>query len=142
MTRNEILLALLIAFVCALLLRLFVLEGFVVKGDSMAPTILSGDYVFINRLAYVRTEPTQGDIVVVTPREQNYRIIKRIADVPGQYVEMDGKKYKLDPQEYFVLGDNSDISIDSRELGFVDKWHIKGKVFAIFRLKSFKYIGL
>lgn len=162
-----------IAFISALLLRLFVLEGFVVRGDSMSPTVLSGDYVFINKLAYLNKEPARGDIVVSVPRGQSFKVIKRIVVLPGERFSIEGgqvvirtqrtdegkvleenylrddiespegiTQLKLDPQEYFVLGDNSTVSIDSRELGFLDKWHIKGKVFGIFRLSSFKYISL
>lgn len=139
----------------------------------MAPTILSGDYVFINKLAYLNNEPRRGDIVVAIPREQSFKIIKRIIVLPGERFSIEegqviiksdrldeGKALeedylgddilspagetssKLDPQEYFTLGDNADISIDSRELGFIDKWHIKGRAFGMFRFKSFKYIGL
>ncbi len=140
--RRKILSVLIVAFVSALLLRVFVFEGFIVRGDSMSPAILSGDYVFINKLSYMNREPARGDIVVATPREFKYKVIKRVAGLPGEYVEMDGRSFKLDPQEYFTLGDNSDVSIDSRELGFFDKWQIKGKVFGILRLKSFKYISL
>lgn len=142
MIKTKVLSVLLVAFVSALLLRVFVLEGFVVIGDSMAPAILSGDYVFINKLSYWRKEPAHGDIIVANPRGYQYKVIKRVSGLPGEYVEFDGKKSKLDPEEYFVLGDNRDVSIDSRELGFIDKWHIVGKAFGVFRLKSFKYIGL
>lgn len=133
---------LIVAFVCAVLIRLFVAEGFVVVGDSMAPAILSGDYVFINKLSYMRKEPVHGDIIVATPREYPYKVIKRVTGLPGEYVEMDGRRYKLDPEEYFTLGDNTAVSMDSRELGFIDKWHIKGRAFGVFRFTSFKYIGL
>ena len=108
----------------------------------MAPTILSGDYVFINRLSYLRKEPVRGDIIIAIPREQGFKVIKRVTGLPGEDVEMDGKTFKLDPQEYFTLGDNSEVSIDSRELGFFDKWQIKGKVFGVFRLSRFKYMSL
>lgn len=163
---------LLVAFVVALLLRLFVVEGFIVRGDSMSPTILSGDYVFINKFAYTFSEPERGDIVITKTRD-GLRVIKRLVVMPGERFSIeDGQvvlresrldegtsleesyldekiewelgitQRKLDPQEYFALGDNAEVSIDSRELGFVDRWDIKGRAFGIFRLKGFKYIGL
>jgi signal peptidase I len=46
---------------------------------------------------------------------------------------------QLDPQEYFALGDKRDVSIDSRELGPVDKWSIKGKVISTFNISTLKY---
>ena len=164
---------LLVAFVSALMLRLFVVEGFIVRGDSMAPTILSGDFVFINKFAYVFGEPERGDIVITKTRNQPAKVIKRIVVMPSErftienghvilredrlsegvalqesYLE-NGVEWdlgithrKLDPEEYFALGDNAEVSIDSRELGFIDKWSIKGRAFGVFRLSGFKYIGL
>ncbi|MEX0919372.1 MAG: signal peptidase I [Parcubacteria group bacterium] len=164
---------LLVAFVVALLIRVFVVEGFIVRGDSMSPTILAGDYVFINKFAYVFGEPKRGDIVITKTRHQPAKVIKRIVVMPGERFNVeDGQVFvregrlsegvaleesylegdvewelgitdrELDPQEYFALGDNAPVSIDSRELGFVDKWDIKGRAFGVFRLKGFKYIGL
>ncbi|MBI5134107.1 MAG: signal peptidase I [Candidatus Taylorbacteria bacterium] len=47
----------------------------------------------------------------------------------------------IDPGEYFALGDNRKVSIDSRELGLIDGSGIQGRVFGAFRIKSLKYIG-
>ncbi|MDO8589657.1 MAG: signal peptidase I [bacterium] len=171
--KTKILSVFLVAFALALLVRLFALEGFIVNGDSMSPTILSGDYVFINKLAYLYKDPKRGDIVVAIPRGESFKVIKRIIVLPGERFSIEEDQVvirtnrldpgitleedyliddlelligvtqsKLDPEEYFILGDNRDVSIDSRELGFIDRWHIKGRAFGIFRLKSFKYIGL
>ena len=48
---------------------------------------------------------------------------------------------KLDPGEYFALGDNRNVSIDSRGLGPVDIWDIKGKVVVSLNLVHFRYKG-
>lgn len=162
-----------VTFIVVTLLRLFVFEAFFVKGDSMAPTILSGDYVLVNKLAYVGgIEPKRGDIVVVIPRVLPEKVLKRVIGLPNErfaiinqrvviknsrtdkglaidepYLEFPntpevGKtETTIDPKEYFVLGDNRNVSIDSRELGMVDKWDIKGKVFGVISFKSFKYIA-
>jgi len=171
--RTKIKSVLLVAFVCALLLRVFVVEGFIVRGDSMSPTILSGDYVFINKLAYWHKGPSRGDVVVVIPRGESFKVIKRIIVLPGERFSIeDGKvviredrldeghaledgyipeniespvgitQAKLDPEEYFALGDNVSVSLDSRVLGYMDRWDIKGRAFGVFRLKGLKYIGL
>lgn len=168
--KQKIIYAALTVFVVVLFLRVFVVEGFVVIGDSMSPTILSGDYVFVNKLAYMSKEPSRGDIVVALPRDYKRKVLKRIIGLPGERFEivngvvtirekrLDPKEpleelylsthetpavgiihINLDPQEYFTLGDSRNVSIDSRELGPVDRWAIKGKVFGIFSFKSFKY---
>ncbi|MEX2013867.1 MAG: signal peptidase I [Parcubacteria group bacterium] len=140
--KKQIFYVFLVAFIFAAALRVFVIEGLIVKGDSMAPAILSGDYVFINKLAYIFKEPSRGDIVVAIPRGESFKVIKRIAVLPGESFSDDFNLSRLDPEEYFVLGDNSRVSIDSRELGFIDSWDIKGRTFLIFRLRSFRFISL
>ncbi len=71
-----------------------------VPSGSMRPTILEGDVVFVNRLAFdVKVPltdvivahtgaPKRGDIVTFTRPGDDMRLIKRIAAVPGDTVEM------------------------------------------------------
>jgi len=142
------------------LIRHFVLDSFLVIGNSMAPTLTSGDYVFVNKMAYDWKKPLRRDIVVVNFREMSdKKAIKRVIGLPGEWVfiengiiyvaaERDGERtevgkldtedfaattslnysYRLDPFEYFLLGDNGLTSTDSRELGPVDIYKIDGKV--------------
>jgi len=171
--KKKIKAVLLVAFVGALLIRVFVVEGFIVKGDSMSPTVLSGDYVFVNKLAYWHSGPSRGDVVVVIPRNETFKVIKRIIVLPGERFSIENGKVviredrldegktldedyvpndiespvgitqaRLDPEEYFALGDNVSVSLDSRVLGYMDRWDIKGRAFGVFRLNGFKYIGL
>lgn len=48
----------------------------------------------------------------------------------------------IDPKEYFAMGDNRAVSIDSRELGPIDLWSIKGKAFATINFHTWKYTNL
>ncbi len=155
---------------CALLLRTFVIDSFVVSGDSMAPAIVPGDIVFINKLGTLFGPPLRGDIVVGNFRTDNIRVIKRVAGLPREWVVLEGNQayvqegregeahmvreiypeqlvehlgtstdysYRLDPYEYFLLGDNTLFSSDSREFGPVDAYAIQGKVFMRINLKNF-----
>lgn len=171
--RQKIFAVLGLIFVVTLFVRVLFVEGFIVRGDSMAPAILSGEYVFVNKLAYSRSEPQRGDIVVAHPRGESMRVLKRIIGLPGERFEIvDGKvtirvrrldtkeplpelylstnvtpavgiiNINIDPNEYFALGDNREVSIDSRELGPIDRWDIKGRVFGIFNLKTLQYKSL
>lgn len=140
----------------------------------MAPTILDGDYVFIDKISHHFKAFKRGDIIVVKPRSVSGRIIKRIIGLPSERIEIIedkiliknsrldqgeilSEKYlnllalpiglitsaiglttiQLDPKEYFVLGDNRYISIDSRELGPVDEWSIEGRVFLVLKSRFF-----
>lgn len=71
-----------------------------IPSGSMRPTLLEGDVVFVNRLAYdlklplsdiVLThlgEPQRGDIVTFSSPVDGTRLIKRLVAVPGDRVEM------------------------------------------------------
>lgn len=107
----------------------------------MAPTIQNGDYVFVYKLAYAKHEPQRGDIVVAVPRQYDQKVVKRVAVLPGEIFETaPGKRDNLDPEEYYLIGDNMPVSVDSRVFGPVDRWDIKGKVFGAFRINNFKYL--
>jgi signal peptidase I len=149
--------------------RVFLVDSFIVVGDSMAPSVTGGDYVFVNKTAYVGKNPVPGDIIVGSFRNSNIKIIKRVIAVSPswitvtpldvtikdgregtstvvndqQYIELPGyatngatTTYRLDPQEYFVMGDNRAVSEDSRVFGPVDIWNIEGRVFFRFRISN------
>lgn len=159
----------LIVFLVVLVLRTFVFETFFVDGDSMYPTIQSGQLVFVNRLAYLFSDPKRADIIVATPRTYPGLVVKRVIGLPGEWFSVENNqivirnsrtdegvnldesylqlpntpevgttRYNIDPEEYFVLGDNRAVSIDSRELGAIDRWSIKGKVFMTIDFKTLK----
>src|SRR3954468_13025673 len=73
-----------------------------VPSGSMQPTILCGDVVFINKLAYdLRVpftfarvahwaEPARGDVVVCFSPEDGTRLVKRVVGTPGDTIELRG----------------------------------------------------
>ncbi|WP_460224790.1 signal peptidase I [Aurantivibrio infirmus] len=89
----------------AFLLLMFVVRGAVadwyhVPTGSMKPTILEGDYVFVNKLAYdlhppfsthsvLRlSDPKPGDVIVFESAVADIRLIKRVVGVPGDVISM------------------------------------------------------
>lgn len=133
--------------------KLVLIPGKVVSG-SMEPTLMTGDWGFVNGLAYVVNEPQRGDIITFYSREKNEIMTKRIIGLPGDTVSFyDGYVYINDGliyEEYigedvetnsivtdfivpdgcyFVLGDNRTDSFDSRFWSdpYVKKSDIKGK---------------
>ncbi len=92
-------------------------RGFMVEGNSMLPTLKSGDAVLINPRSKFET----GDIVLAKhPFKQSVKILKRIGEI-----SQDGK--------FFLIGDNKDESSDSRSFSAIPKSEILGK--AVCRLK-------
>ena len=127
-------------------------------GQSMEPTIASGDRVLTNRLVYKLAQPKRGDLVVFKPNgnENSHYYIKRVVGLPGEtiqikdgFIYIDGEvliesikldkleyagtaeeEIKLGEDEFFVLGDNRNASEDSRnaEIGNIKKKDIESRV--------------
>lgn len=124
----------------------------VVRGSSMAPGIHDGDRILVDHLSYVFREVRRGDIVVLQyPLDPSLDYIKRVIGLPGDRVEIhDGAVWVNDerlaepyvsdrdprtrlsaivqPEHYFVLGDNRPHSSDSREFGQVPRDNLRGCV--------------
>jgi len=89
-----------IALVAAGLLRIFVVSAYRVSSDSMEDTLLQGDYIFVNKLAYqYGSSPGVGDIIVFKyPNNPQKDFIKRVVALPGQTVQIADKVLYVDEQ--------------------------------------------
>lgn len=129
-------------FLLALLIVTFVGQRTVVSGSSMETTLSDGDNLIIDKVSYKFRAPKRFEIVVFPePGQKDTYFIKRVIGLPGETIQItqDGKIYIngqvleenygreviLDPgnalipitladDEYFVLGDNRNNSLDSR----------------------------
>ncbi len=127
--------------VCASTVR-YVGQKTLVDGTSMSPTLEDGDVLIVDKLSYRFREPERFDVVVFRYLyKENSYYIKRIIGLPGETVQIkEGKIYingqlleedfgnsdmrnpgrasqpiTLGTDEYFVLGDNRNVSSDSRD---------------------------
>jgi len=146
------------ALVIVLPIRYFLFQPFLVRGESMAPTLQNGDYLIVEEITYRFTEPRRGDIIVLrSPLDPRVKLVKRIVGLPGETIQCNngeleiitkerkiislreqylpegfscsGKlKIFLNNREYFVLGDNRKHSLDSRYFGPVSRDKIIGRV--------------
>lgn len=147
----------------------YAIEKTTVVGESMETTLQEGDKIVINKLAYRFSKPKRFDVIVFkqSGKEHSYYNIKRIIGLPGETVQIkDGVVYindepikeksavdviknpglsvepiLLEDKEYFVLGDNRNLSEDSRfaNIGNVVFDDIVGK--AWIRLKPFNFVN-
>ena len=152
----------LIALLIVLPIRVFIAQPFIVRGASMEPTFLGGEYLIVDQVTYRFEEPDRGDVVILRfPLDNSVFFIKRVIGLPGETVEIVGTTvtvvttegetltldeeyvepgrtqedygiYTLGQNEYFVMGDNRRASSDSRTWGVLERDEIVGR--AYFRL--------
>src|SRR5688572_4586117 len=88
-----------------LVIRSFLFEPFRIPSDSMMPTLLDGDFIFVNKFTYglrlpvLNTEivplgePQRGDVVVFRlPADPSTNYIKRLVGLPGDHIIVRDKR--------------------------------------------------
>jgi signal peptidase I len=140
------------------------LQNSIVDGTSMDPNLKNADRLLVSKVSYVFSEPKRGDIVIFpSPYGDGREFIKRIIGLPGDTVQIvsgvvqingttldepylvnrDSRSYPstvIPAGEYFVLGDNRPVSLDSRQGWTIKRADIKGKAWLVFW--PFKSFGL
>ncbi|MBO5486515.1 MAG: signal peptidase I [Eubacterium sp.] len=154
-----VLICVIVAMLLSLLITKYVAHHTSVEGSSMESTLSNGDQLIVEKLSYYFHDPERFDVIVF-PYDNNVNYIKRIIGLPGETVQiMDGKIFingeilnedygnavmeedgiasdviQLGDDEYFVLGDNRNASVDSRkeEVGNIKRDKIQGKAWLRF----------
>lgn len=149
--------AVVIALALAMVIRAFLFEPFVIPSRSMEQILEPGDRIIVSKLSYRVAEPERGDVIVFRyPPEPRLVYIKRVIGLPGETLEfrdgvlyvnnrpvgepyLDGQVYTHDygpvsvpAGSFFVMGDNRNLSEDSRVWGTVPEENILGKAVVLF----------
>ncbi len=87
--------AVIISFI-AYVLRIFVLQPFIVEGLSMYPQFETHDYLLVDKVSYRLHEPARGDIIVFKyPGNTSINYVKRIIGMPGERVHIESGKVTI-----------------------------------------------
>ena len=147
------------ALVLVLIFRTHIAEGYQIRGASMEPTLTNNDRLFVEKVSPRFRSYRPGDIIVFPHPRDNKKLIKRVAAVGGQRVEihdgalwLDGEEqveeFILDPDwaytdrdfgvipegMLFLLGDNRNKSNDSRrkDVDLIPESSVVGRAFVRF----------
>ena len=118
-----------------------------VPSGSMKPTILEGDRVFVNKLAYDLkvpfttwhllewSNPQRGDIVVFYSPHDGKRLVKRVVGVPGDTIELRHDTLLLNgkPVEYGPIPTNvlRDVSAADQAMQIYAEEHLPGRTHTV-----------
>lgn len=88
---------------------LFVAQFHKVQGNSMVPTLHTGDYLITEKISYRFKNPKSGEIIVLkNPRDESQDFIKRIIAVPGDTIKILNNTVYLNdqplPESYLPRG--------------------------------------
>ena len=143
-----------IILVAVILFRTFIATPVIVNGPSMQETLHTNDILILRRTDKIN----RYDIVVAS--HNGDKLIKRVMGIPGDKIKcvsgiiyvnneevsnygygtsFDFQQVILGDDEYFLIGDNREDSLDSRYFGPVNKSDISGV--ADFRIFPFTKIG-
>lgn len=129
-----------------------IVQSYQVTSASMSPSLTQSSLVLVNKLAYATRDPQRGDVVVFYyPRDTRVAYMQRIIGLPGDTIFINNKHiwvngrelhepytsissvnpfaktWQVPAHQYFVLGDNRQLSDDSRLWDFVPRDYIIGK---------------
>ena len=166
---RELIIYALIIVICVSVIPKYVIQRTIISGHSMENSLQEQDNVLVEKLFFRLSDPKRFEVVMFYPygvEEEDY-YVKRVIGLPGETIQIVGddiyidgelleedygkqaityqgiaeKPLTLGADEYFLMGDNREVSFDSRyeEVGPVKRELIAGK--AIVRIWPLGQIG-
>lgn len=141
-----------ISLVIVLPVRTFLMTPYYVQQESMMPNFQPNNYLIVNRWSLRSNELDRGDVTVFKVPDEKDALIKRVIGLPGETIEVkersvfingeeiDESSYlaedietwgnvnlSLGEDEYFMMGDNRNHSLDSRHFGAINIEQMVGR---------------
>ena len=124
---RDVLLALALTAIAVLLVTRFVAVPWVVRGESMEPTLKAGDRVMVDLWTYQWRGPRQGEVALLLG-PGDVALVKRVVPLPAGRLPDPLLLPASEEPVHFVLGDNTVASVDSRTFGAVPERRFLGRV--------------
>lgn len=141
-TKSEFLKTLIIALLCAGLIRSFLFEPFHIPSSSMKPNLLVGDYLFVTKYSYgyskysfpfspnlfagrflMNNNPKRGDVAVFRlPSNPSINYIKRIIGLPGDKIRMENGNLFINDEKIKKVYDGSFVEENTLLTSEIDKF--------------------
>ncbi len=106
-----------IVIVLGIVFRTFVLQPFMVEGNSMEPNYHDREYLLVDQISYRFREPKRGEVIIFhPPQDPSENYIKRIIGVPGDKIEIENGIIKVNnnkTQEPYLTPEDQVISKES-----------------------------
>lgn len=129
--------SLIVAVVIALFIKTFLIQTYTIPSGSMLDTLLVGDYIIVNRLAYTLDDPARGDVIVFEyPVEPAKSFIKRTIGLPGDRIAVRDKQLyingELYEEDYKQLKDSSNFPANLTARDNIEEFTVpEGKYFML-----------
>ena len=166
---RELIIYAVIIVLCVTIVPRYVIQRTQVDGNSMKNTLHNNESLLVEKVTYKFTDPDRFDIITFYPKGRDHEeyYIKRVIGLPGETIQIKGdtiyidgeelkedygkepmesagiaeEPIKLGADEFFVLGDNRNESVDSRDgedVGVVKRKNIDGHaILRIYPLSEF-----
>lgn len=131
-----------VALLAVFLIRTYLVQPFLVSGNSMVPNFHHGDYLLVDELSYRFREPSRGEIAVFHyPQNETQFFIKRVIGLPGERIVIQDNTVSIFSDDYpeGIILDEEYLSNDSLTAGNVDLTLDEGEYFVLGDNRSFSF---
>ena len=100
-----------------------------VHGESMRPALQPHDLLLIGTRSLAGGHVQRGALVVAQPLALEGRmVVKRLAGVPHETLEIEGQHWSLAEDQWLLLSDEPSLGVDSRRFGPISSEELIGSV--------------